>query len=206
MDELVETPKSLTPECVREVATLLYEQHRRRPTQAEIRQALGRGSMSTINAAMKAWSASSSFDLRPLPATVVSVLDGAANALWRAALKETGNAIEAEKIAADARLESAGRDIEDLSEQVDDLQDKLIKCDAQRTRLAEELQAQSEFSRSLEVEMTGLRSSKADLALKLKDAHARIQEYRRRATQDRERYDQLFSQLALLMPREPGTS
>lgn len=167
----------LTEADIHAAATTLYKISGKRPTQPEVRDALGRGSYGPIGAALKTWKPETSKDdqaqapaeeLPPLPQSLQDALGEAletiAHSFWSASVELQKDLLEAERKVMDGKVADAEQQTLRAVETSDDLQNRLDASSAEVEKLADDMTAAQEKISACESEIVDLREEAAKAA------------------------------------------
>ena len=172
---------TLPPETVRRIedaAAALIAAGTPNPTNEQVRQHLGGGSLSHISPVMRAFRArqreQAAEQTPPLPAELAQLLTGQLGLLWQAAVKQAEAGAMAAREQADADIAQADRERDEALAKVTALESELAvlrEVVAERDRLLQEV-------RELREQVARLAATGEHLAAQLQETRAELQEAR----------------------------
>ncbi|WP_338076200.1 DNA-binding protein [Citrobacter meridianamericanus] len=178
----------LSPDTVRRIedaAAALIAAGPPNPTNEQVRQHLGGGSLSHISPVMRAFRArrreQAAEQTAPLPPELAQLLTGQLGLLWQAAVKQAEAGALAAREQADADIEQADRERDDALAKVATLESELAvlrEVVAERDRLLKEVRELREEALPLREQVARLTATGEHLAAQLQDTKAELKEAR----------------------------
>lgn len=155
--------KIVTDETVFEIADDLTAKGEK-VTNRAVWSAIGGGSMTTINQALRRWKehqvlqVAQPIERTPLPASLVDVLHNAAAQLWDAALAETKSELEQLAQATNARISEAQSERDDTLAELQTTAEELEQVKSERDTALEEINSKVEQLTASTTEITRLQT------------------------------------------------
>lgn len=155
--------KIVTDETVFEIADDLTAKGEK-VTNRAVWSAIGGGSMTTINQALRRWKehqvlqVAQPIERTPLPASLVDVLHNAAAQLWDAALAETKSELEQLAQATNARISEAQSERDDTLAELQTTAEELEQVKVERDTALEEINSKVEQLTASTAEITKLQT------------------------------------------------
>ncbi|EOU6778277.1 TPA: DNA-binding protein [Escherichia coli] len=172
---------SLSPDTVRRIedaAAALIAAGTPNPTNEQVRQHLGGGSLSHISPVMRAFRARQREQATPLPPELAQLLTGQLGLLWQAAVKQAEAGALAAREQADDDIARADKERDEALANVAALESELAvlrEVVAERDRLLQELRAEA---LPLREQVARLTATGEHLAAQLQDTKAELKEAR----------------------------
>ncbi|ENN4309645.1 DNA-binding protein [Salmonella enterica subsp. enterica serovar Typhimurium] len=172
-----QTMTSLSPDTVRRIedaAAALIAAGTPNPTNEQVRQHLGGGSLSHISPVMRAFRARQREQATPLPPELAQLLTGQLGLLWQAAVKQAEAGALAAREQADDDIARADKERDEALANVAALESELAvlrEVVAERDRLLQEV-------RELREQVARLTATGEHLAAQLQDTKAELKEAR----------------------------
>jgi chromosome segregation ATPase len=155
------------------------------PTNVQVRDHLGGGSLATISPVMRAFRARQrelDSDQTPvLPAELAQLLTGQLSLLWQAAVKQAETGAQAAREQADADIEQADQERDTAQARVAELESELAvlrEVQTERDRLLEEVRTLRAEAQPLREQVARLTATGEHLAAQLQDTKAELKETR----------------------------
>lgn len=197
---------TLSPDTVRRIedaAAALIAAGNPNPTNEQVRQHLGGGSLSHISPVMRAfrarWREQAAEQTAPLPAELAQLLTGQLGLLWQAAVKQAEAGALAAREQADDDIARADQERDEALANVAALESELAvlrEVVAERDRLLQEV-------RELRAEALPLREQVARLTATCEHLAAQLQDTKTELKEAREDGRQLQAELLTLARAEP---
>lgn len=175
---------TLSPDTVRRIedaAAALIAAGNLNPTNEQVRQHLGGGSLSHISPVMRAFRArqreQAAEQTTPLPAELAQLLTGQLGLLWQAAVRQAGADTLAAREQADADIEQADRERDEALANVAALESELAvlrEVVAERDRLLQEVRELRAEALPLREQVARLTATGEHLAAQLQDTKAEL--------------------------------
>ena len=179
---------TLPPETVRRIedaAAALIAAGNPNPTNEQVRQHLGGGSLSHISPVMRAFRArrreQAAEQTTPLPAELAQLLTGQLGLLWQAAVRQADADTLAAREQADADIAQADRERDEALAKVTALESELAalrEVVAERDRLLQEVRELRAEALPLREQVARLTATGEHLAVHLQDTKAELKEAR----------------------------
>lgn len=179
---------TLPPETVRRIedaAAALIAAGNPNPTNEQVRQHLGGGSLSHISPVMRAFRArqreQAAEQTTPLPAELAQLLTGQLGLLWQAAVRQADAGALAAREQADADIAQADRERDEALAKVTALESELAalrEVVAERDRLLQEVRELRAEALPLREQVARLTATGEHLAVQLQDTKAELKEAR----------------------------
>lgn len=201
-----QTITTLSPDTVRRIedaAAALIAAGTPNPTNEQVRQHLGGGSLSHISPVMRAFRArrreQTAEQTTPLPVELAQLLTGQLGLLWQAAVKQAEAGALAAREQADADIEQSDRERDEALAKVANLENELTvlrEVQAERDRLLQEV-------RELRADVLPQREQIARLTATGEHLEAQLKETKADLKASREESRALQAELLILARAEP---